>query len=283
MAAQDPKDKPLVAESCCGANMAQPVLVPPEVFTPRGTEGKLGDLPYYIVEPQGGIQSTKEALIVIYDIVGTGHINNKQACDYLADASGLVAIQPDVFRGRVPIAEFFANPPEPGTPGAEIAELGLSRAVWDQIISFTTEGDGSYKKVVKNDLLATIKFLKETRGVEKFSMVGFCYGGEIIIKAAQDDDMVGPVKAVVGVHPAFITVRDSENVKMPVALLPGNNDPDFTECAETMMKNPKIPEPKSRTVLHYRGDFQDELIKRNALDCFEKTSKFVLDNMCASD
>ncbi|KXS14561.1 alpha/beta-hydrolase [Gonapodya prolifera JEL478] len=285
MTIEDPKDKLLVAESCCGAAYAKPVLVPPNFFKPRGKDDTLGELPIYVVEPEGGPKSTKEALIVIYDIVGTGHPNNKQACDYLANHTGLLTVQPDVFRRRVPVAEFMADPPEPGTPDAEIASLGLTRRVWDRIVEFTQKGAGSYQKVVKNDLVNTIAFLKKTHGVEKVGIVGFCYGGEIIIKAAQDDDLIGDVKVVVGIHPAFITIRDGENVKIPVALLPGNNDPDFTEVIKAMQDNPKC-----KTVLHHRyeevphgfctarGDFTDETVKRNALDCFHRTAQFLEEN-----
>ncbi|KAJ3343939.1 Protein Xrp2 [Gonapodya sp. JEL0774] len=291
MTIEDPKDKPLVADSCCGSTYAKPVLVPANFFTPRGKSGTLGDLPYYLVEPQGGPKTNKEAIIVIYDIVGTGHPNNKQACDYLADHTGLVAIQPDVFRGRVPVAEFMADPPEPGTPDAELTGLGLSKRVMNRIVDFAKNGDGSYAKVVKKDLLNTITFLKDTLGVEKVGMVGFCYGGEIIMQAAQDDDVVSTVKAVAGVHPAFITIRDGENVKIPVALLPGNNDPDFSDVEKALLANPNIPEPKSKSVLHHRyeevahgfctarGDFTDEVVKKNALDCFHRVAEFLAANI----
>ncbi|KAI9013671.1 hypothetical protein DFJ74DRAFT_682866 [Hyaloraphidium curvatum] len=285
--------------ACCGSGDGQtapnPVVVPVTAYTPAGRTERLGDLDTYVAEPPSA-ENTKEAIVAIYDILGHGAPQNKMACDFLAKASGRVAVMPDVFRGVPFPAERFdfggAGAHEPAVPdGVDPSDrnaMGLKNSLMAELVAYIFGGGGNYDTVVKKDLENVFAWLKK-RGVEHVGIVGFCYGGYITVKASQD--FAPFLCGVVGVHPALLPTPEAELVRTPLASLPSAiDDGDFTEFHAALKKNAHIPRAKTfefdpvplkvfTDVRHgwstARGNFDDPLVKKRAEEALGFAAEFL--------
>ncbi|KXS15437.1 hypothetical protein M427DRAFT_325166 [Gonapodya prolifera JEL478] len=218
------KDDYTVSSSCCGPDTLPTSVVDPSKFKPRGSvvpQAAGTDLNVYVTRPSSGkLRRSDEALLVIYDIVGYGHPNNFQAADVLADKMGLLTVMPDFFRG-VPFpperfdwsgAARLDSPntvpsPTAGKPAEERNVMGLVRSLDKEIGAWVMRGGGNWDKVVRKDVGDVLGWLKRAHGVKRCAMIGFCYGGVVIVKAAQE--FQDTIKAVCGVHPAFMVRASS--------------------------------------------------------------------------
>eukprot|EP01018_Ginkgo_biloba_P010074 Gb_35405 [translate_table: standard] len=69
----------------------------------------------------------------------------------------------------------------------------------------------------------------KNRGIPTIGAAGFCWGAKVVVELTKGEDL----KAVVILHPAFLTVEDIKVVKAPIAILGAEIDqycpPEFVE------------------------------------------------------
>jgi dienelactone hydrolase len=180
-------------------------------YTPKGRTDTLtaisavgnADLPVYLIG-----EGKLNAIVVAYDIYGFSTLTRtKQVCDKLAEA-GYFVIMPDFFRGTY--------------SGQEGAKFDVSIFTWDKI---------------NDDLTKKVYPYIEGKGITRYTMVGFCWGGWVVWQACANNDKL---KAGVSYHPAF-TGRNIETVA------PLLKSPQFVVA--TMNEDANIKEGGSLTAI----------------------------------
>jgi len=186
-------------------------------YTPKGTYKSYGG--FRKVYVTGPATLGDKALVCVYDIFGFKP-QTQQGADIVADELKVQVFMPDFFEEGEPwpvdqfppktdeekkkLQEFFggiASPPENKTKLVAFAEA--------------LKGDGA-------------KFV---------GTFGFCWGGKVIMLAAQG---VTPFSAVSIVHPAMLSSSDAENLNVPLGLFPSLDEPkeEFDKIVAIMNKKP---------------------------------------------
>jgi len=133
-------------------------------YVNKGKESMIGDLPIYTV----GTSKTN-AIIFAYDIYGFNMGRTREICDRFAD-NGYFVILPDFYRGN------YRDKPN--------STFATSDYPWTK---------------VSTDLTAVYGYL-ETMGIQKWTVMGTCWGGWVVFEACAASS-----KVVSGVsfHPAM--------------------------------------------------------------------------------
>lgn len=84
---------------------------------------------------------------------------------------------------------------------------------------------GNWDKTVKHDMQCAINHYLGQKVVKNIAVYGFCWGGLMAIRSAQDSSL--PVKAGGLVHPARWTMDDAQTVKKPLVIMPSMNENDM--------------------------------------------------------
>lgn len=112
-------------------------------------------------------------------------------------------------------------------------------------------------------------------GVEKIGMVGYCWGGWVVVQALADysDDLATGVIPHPSIHLEDMLGRSAlalcQNCKRPVLLMPASNDPDSYDENGANFQALKVNNPESETVRFGkvkhgwvpRGDLEDPDVK----------------------
>ena len=126
-------------------------------------------------------------LIAVYDIFGF-HDHIKQIADRVAAGKG------NSGQFRVLIPDFFRQGPV-----------------------------GSWETGTGQDVRDTINYFRQS-GADTFGIYGFCWGGRISVKAAQE---IGAIRGAGLIHPSGVVTDDALTLMGSVLLLPASNDPDM--------------------------------------------------------
>ncbi|XP_019169042.1 PREDICTED: endo-1,3;1,4-beta-D-glucanase-like isoform X2 [Ipomoea nil] len=153
-----------------------------------GQVQQLGALNCYVSGPS----HSKLAVLLVSDVFGYEATNMRKLADKVGDA-GFYVVVPDFFHGD-PYVENGAKP------------IG----VW--LKDHAVDNVCNDAKVVIEDLKAG--------GVTKVGIGGVCSGG----KAAVDLAKIPCVEATVLLHPAFVTLDDIQDVKVPISIIGAEND-----------------------------------------------------------
>jgi len=194
--------------TCCNSGGSKSACDDSKSKVTTLTDAGIPDIQLYTAVP-GKIRPDKSsAIIVCYDIFGFEVANTRKFCDILASQTGLQVIMPDFFRGET-------KPKDLAPP---------ANKEWVNRV-------GSWE-IVHRDLTA-IKIHLEKSGITgKLGIVGFCWGGNKMLKACALEDF----GAGVSVHGSTLTTEDAEQVKVPIALLPAGNDPSTEPLKEILDK-----------------------------------------------
>ncbi|KAJ1960471.1 hypothetical protein GGI12_003783 [Dipsacomyces acuminosporus] len=221
-------------------------------YQQTGEMGKLGDLACYFA----GSKSSKRGIIVNYDIFGY-HANVIQLCDILAGV-GYQVILPDFLKGNPLTLEDLGK-------HDVFAEFVKTRGSW---------------KSNKATYIAARDYLV-SNGVTSVSIVGFCWGGKMVVSAlAELDGFAGGAV----VHPALLVPEDFEKVNAPFLVLPSREEPDFSK--EFALVKAKAFGPKCDMVrfddMHHgfcgaRGDWSKPDQAKRANDAIKLLVKFFND------
>ncbi|KAJ2765490.1 hypothetical protein IWQ56_004079 [Coemansia nantahalensis] len=175
-------------------------------YTPVGAKQAIGGIECYV----SGSKDAKRGVIVNYDIFGM-HANVVQLCDVLA-AAGYYVVLPDLLGSDA------------------LTEAGLGNA---GVFAAFIKGPGSWA-AVKDKYVAVQGYLRDS-GIEAVAVVGFCWGGKMVVRAlAELDGLAGGAI----VHPALIKDGDMATVRAPLLVLPSKDEPDFTAEFATLGGKP---------------------------------------------
>ncbi|XP_051130086.1 endo-1,3;1,4-beta-D-glucanase-like isoform X2 [Andrographis paniculata] len=155
----------------------------------RGEEERIGGLESYV--RKSGFRPNSRVVILISDVFGFERPHLRMIADKVA-AAGFYPVVPDFFDGD-----------------AYTSDQNMTK--WYK----NHKTDGKYKDV------KTIIDSLERKGVTKFGVAGFCWGGKVAIEVLNKDSRVD---TGVLLHPSFVNHTDIEKVNSPIAILGGGKD-----------------------------------------------------------
>ncbi|CUS13835.1 unnamed protein product [Tuber aestivum] len=185
----------MASRACCE--------IPPVIshdYTPKGAFETAANFKSYI----SGSKTSKTGILVIFDIFGY-FPQTLQGADILASADHLV-VMPDFFKGEV--AEPNCYPPDTPEKGKALREFFNGPAN-------LKDGEGNVRAVAEG-------LRKEFPGVERWGLVGYCWGGKV---AAVVSGPETPFAASAQLHPAMMDVEDLKKVTIPHLVLPSGDEP----------------------------------------------------------
>jgi len=188
--------------------------------TPAGEVKKFGGVDCYITPPHKGEQKPGKVVVLLTDIFGLGLVNNKLVADLIANEGGYTVYVPDLFDGY-PVP--FEGIPVKDTPApTSFFQKIKLLATFGPLLPFMIRNRQS---VVEPRVRGVLQELRNTEGVEKIGITGYCFGGKYSI-------LFGPtelVDVVVAVHPSMTTPADIGNVGKPFLFLGAEEDMFFDE------------------------------------------------------
>ncbi|KAJ2559231.1 hypothetical protein EV175_000428, partial [Coemansia sp. RSA 1933] len=153
-------------------------------YTPKGEKSKVGDIECYI----SGSKASKRGILVNYDVFGF-HANVIQLSDILAEL-GFYVVLPDLLRGK-PL---------------ELADLGRP-----EVFGNFVQNAGSW--ATNKPMYATVLEHMKENGIDSVGVVGFCWGGKMVVDALATFD--GLASGAI-VHPALIQDGDFDKIGAPL-------------------------------------------------------------------
>ncbi|KAI9831752.1 MAG: hypothetical protein M1826_003083 [Phylliscum demangeonii] len=195
------------SEACC--------TIPPVVDKDYRAQGKyitMNDMRAYAVGPT----TATKAILVIFDIFGFWP-QTLQGADILAQ---LATDQPY----RVFMPDFFDDQP---------AELEWYPAKDDDTKKKLADffaGPAEPQKAIRRlrEFVAAAK--KENPGLTKWGVVGFCWGGKIVVNVCGEDT---PFSVAAQCHPAMVDAEDGKKIMIPLVMLPSKDeDPKAVKAFE---------------------------------------------------
>lgn len=166
---------------------------------------------------------------MIYDIFGLDFPQTIQGTDILASGTNSLVVLPDIFEGKpMPISGFPADTPE------------KQKALGD-FFAGPANPPATIDKI-KNKILPAIK--KTYPGVEKWAVLGFCWGGKVTTLLSTEGT---PFSASVQCHPAMLDPADAEKLTIPhLCIATKDEDAEATKNFEA--KIPSSLKEKSKVV-----------------------------------
>lgn len=162
-----------------------------------------------------GPRDSKKAILLISDAFGYEAPNLRKLADKYAD-EGYLVLAPDFFYGDPALLGIVPNFDIPKWRAAHTAEKGAE------------------------DALAIITALKN-KGVSAVGAVGFCWGGEVVVRLAKHEI----IQAGVVLHPGPLKVEHINEVKIPIALLGAEIDEycpaeDIVQFGKILSAKPEV-------------------------------------------
>ncbi|EFJ15446.1 hypothetical protein SELMODRAFT_173745 [Selaginella moellendorffii] len=165
-----------------------------------------------------GAQGATEAVILVSDIFGWSSPLLRKLADKVA-AAGYLVVVPDLLNN------------DPFKP----AESGSPYATFPAWIK-NHEPPKSIQQCKK------IVALLKSKGITSIGIAGFCWGAKVAALMGREDS----VRAVVLLHPSFVTVDDMREIRAPVAIL----------AAEVDQRTPAAVIEESRAILASRAEVE---------------------------
>ncbi|PVU91159.1 hypothetical protein BB559_004259 [Furculomyces boomerangus] len=148
-----------------------------------------------------GSKDSKAAILFFYDVFGYSN-NVFQEADILGQCGY-----------RVMVPNFWLNEPF------------LPELLGDEIIFKACEVRAYYPRTKKN-IEAAKKYLIETEHFENIFVVGECLGGKIAKNTSENDDFYIGCGVI---HPSLVNNDDLAKSNVPIVIISGSNDPDYTD------------------------------------------------------
>jgi len=209
---------PIICEDCVRGSVLP--------GTPKGTMIEVDDIPTYHAAPETPSPVTqKKAVVLLMDGFGFGLKNPKIQADIFAKRLGVDVYVPDMFLGNPPMKAEELEPYETyeahdkGTwwQTAGFIWLALTKVV-PRLFWF-----GNTPAKVSARMKKVVEVLKETNGISKIGVCGFCFGG-IVIGQIADSDFIST--AVVA-HPGDVSIDQWAKIHFPVSFICAEDDLSF--------------------------------------------------------
>ncbi|KFA47864.1 hypothetical protein S40293_06456 [Stachybotrys chartarum IBT 40293] len=227
------------SEGCCN--------VPPVVtkgYQAKGSYEEIGGYKTYVTGPA----EAKKAIVVIYDIFGYFE-QTLQGADILAYSDHhqpYKVFMPDWFKGKPCPIEIY--PPDNDDKKKQLGDFF-----------------GTYPPPkIAGQVPDYVKAVKSTHSsLERFGILGYCWGGKVVALAAKADTNPFAVAAVA--HPAMVDPADAEGLSVPFILLASKDeDADAVKKFEDALKVPKYVEIFGDQIhgwMAARSDLSDDRVK----------------------
>ncbi|CAF1078452.1 unnamed protein product [Rotaria sp. Silwood1] len=181
----------VLSGSCCVDSGAK------QSHDAKGHEETLAGIATY---KTGRGQST---IIIFTDIFGFSFINIRKIADTYAQGLQTTVIVPDMFNGD------SMNPKEPN--------------LFDKLPAWLNKHPSTDACSVADKIISTIK-----GHYDSIQVVGFCYGGKIVIHLITHPELSSSVKAAVVAHPSFLVKEEAKQIKRPILFQCAEIDERFT-------------------------------------------------------
>jgi len=185
------------SQACCNT----PAVVS-KGYSPKGDYIEVDGLKTYATGPA----TAKQGILVIYDIFGF-FPQTLQGADILAYTDKdrpYQVFMPDFFEGKP--ADISWYPPDNKEKEEKLNTFFKTAAAPPKTLS----------RIPK-----IIEALSTTKGVEKWAILGFCWGGKITNLSSQAGS---PFKAAAACHPAMVAAEDAPGVTIPYLMLPSGGE-----------------------------------------------------------
>ncbi|KAH7340511.1 alpha/beta-hydrolase [Rhizoctonia solani] len=196
--------------ACCTI----PTVVPKEQYKEKGEYKPYGSYKkaYIVGSPNSG-----KAIIGVYDIFGYWP-QTQQGADILAETLDALVIYPDFFDGKPWDNNDF--PPKTDESKQKLQEF--------------FGGVAKVEERVKN--VGELADQLRADGAKFVGAIGFCWGAKVVTVAAS----TGKIDGVASIHPAFLDVKDAENLKVPIGLFPSKDEPldEYEKIIKTISTKP---------------------------------------------
>ncbi|KAJ1560468.1 hypothetical protein HK096_008561 [Nowakowskiella sp. JEL0078] len=189
----------------------------------EGEEIKLGKINSYVSRAKSDKTPTSTAIVLIHDAFGWTLNNSRLVADIYAKETGFDTYVPDFHNGS--------------SMSQSILEVFLKQKTWTQRLStyfsfiiglpsiigwLSLHGDKQTLPLVDK----VIDELRNSIGVQKIGVAGFCWGGRYAILLGGGEPKVD---AVVAFHPSFVNYDvDLIDIKVPVVFNLAEHDTYFT-------------------------------------------------------
>ncbi|KIK71401.1 hypothetical protein GYMLUDRAFT_33563 [Collybiopsis luxurians FD-317 M1] len=245
-------------QACC--------TIPPvqSDYTPQGSFKSVGNFnKVYVTGPS----VSTSAIICVYDIFGY-FPQTQQGADIIASTLKSAVFMPDFFEPDEPF------PHDPFPPTTDEGKQALQ--------NFFGTTANPPKNVEK--LIDFGKHLK-MNGFQQVGVYGFCWGGKITVLSAGADT---PFSAVSIVHPAMLSVEDSEKLTVPLAIYPSKDEPkdEYNKILAVLEKKSfaKQNDSKHYTNMHHgwaaaRADLKNEENKKEFEDVYTRLVNYFQKNL----
>ncbi|RPA99072.1 hypothetical protein L873DRAFT_1835603 [Choiromyces venosus 120613-1] len=252
----------MASKACC--------KIPPVVthdYTAKGTYETVANFKSYITGPK----SSKTGILVIFDIFGY-FPQTLQGADILASAGGHLVVMPDFFHGEA--ADPNCYPPD--TP-----EKGRALMAFLNGPAKISDGEGNVR-------LAAEGLKKEFPEVERWGVVGYCWGGKVAAVVSGPETLF---TASAQLHPAMMDVEDLKKITIPHLALPSGDEP--ADVVEAYKKELAVhPNEAVRTKSYIevydtmahgwmaaRAQLADEQVRKEYERGYEQVVTFLRDNL----
>ncbi|KAF1962815.1 dienelactone hydrolase family protein [Byssothecium circinans] len=206
-----------------------------------------------------GPKDAKQGILIVYDIFGffPQTIQGADILAYTDKEQPYQVFMPDFFEGSP--ADISWYPPDNEEKGKKLGEFFSTKAAPPKTLP-------RIPKIVDE--------LAKTKGVEKWGIVGFCWGGKIVNLSSLEGTKF---KVAAACHPAMVAADDAPGITIPYAMLPSKDE--SKEDVEKWEKGLKVPHlvewfpDQVHGFMAARSDLEDEKVKSE----YERAYKLVLD------
>ncbi|CAF3724486.1 unnamed protein product [Rotaria sp. Silwood1] len=145
----------------------------------------------------------KSAIVIFTDIFGFSFINIRKIADIYAQGTQTTVLVPDLFNG---------DPMNPNEPN-----------LFDKLPAWLQKHPPTDACTMADKVISTIK-----RYYDSIQVVGFCYGGKIVIHLMTHPELSSLVKAAVVAHPSWLVKEEANQIKRSILFQCAETDQRFT-------------------------------------------------------
>ncbi|KAF8484246.1 dienelactone hydrolase endo-1,3,1,4-beta-D-glucanase [Gautieria morchelliformis] len=238
--------------------------------------GKLEGTDYYKAAPGG----STTAVVLLTDIFGLKLINPKLMADQYSERLGCDVWVPDYFNvGKPPFDESKMGPLLPDVPNTATSFFQKLKFIF-AIMGCMPSLISNRPSVVDHRTTAFVKRIKEQKKYEKIGVIGFCFGGAIVVRLASTDLFNSAIVA----HPAGTSPAEIEAMKIPTSWICAEEDrsfgPEYRAQTEDIWKRKHENSKLDYEFKDYKGtvhgfaarpNLGNPVIKKAWEDSFEQT------------